>query len=152
IWFTLIVTAFQIPGYYSATFLLDHLGRKPVLITYLVAAGVGSYLLGFAGNTTSIVIWSCVISFFNLGAWAGLYTYTPELYPTRMRGSGSGTAASLGRFAGIFAPTVTPLLRVSAGLWLPFVVFALAHIGAAFSVAILGIETKGRVLEEIAEQ
>jgi len=55
-----------------------------------------------------------VISFFNLGAWAGLYTYTPELYPTRMRGSGSGVAASLGRFAGIFAPTVTPLLWVSA--------------------------------------
>ncbi len=151
IWFVLVVTLFQIPGYYSATFLLDRFGRKPVLIGYLALAGVGSYLLGFAGDTTSILIWSCVISFFNLGAWAGLYTYTPELYPTRMRGSGSGVAASLGRFAGIFAPTVTPLLWVSAGLWLPFIVFALAHGAAALSVVVLGIETKGRVLEEIAE-
>jgi putative MFS transporter len=151
IWFVLVVTLFQIPGYYSATFLLDRLGRKPVLIGYLALAGVCSYLLGFATNMTSILVWSCAISFFNLGAWAGLYTYTPELYPTRIRGSGSGTAASLGRFAGIFAPTVTPLLWVSAGLWLPFVVFALAHGLAALSVAILGIETKGRVLEEIAE-
>ncbi len=151
IWFTLAVTLFQIPGYYSATFLLDRLGRKPVLVGYLALAGLGSCLLGFATNMTSILVWSCVISFFNLGAWAGLYTYTPELYPTRIRGSGSGTAASLGRFAGIFAPTVTPLLWVSAGRWLPFVVFALAHGLAALSVAILGIETKGRVLEEIAE-
>ncbi|MFQ6074301.1 MAG: MFS transporter [Candidatus Bathyarchaeia archaeon] len=151
IWFVLFVTLFQIPGYYSATFLLDRFGRKPVLIGYLALAGVGSYLLGFAGDTTSILVWSCVISFFNLGAWAGLYTYTPELYPTRMRGSGSGVAASLGRFAGIFAPTITPLLWVSAGLWLPFIVFALAHGAAALSVVILGIETKGRVLEEIAE-
>ncbi|MFW6117266.1 MAG: MFS transporter [Thermoproteota archaeon] len=149
IWFTLVVTVFQIPGYYSATFLLDRLGRKTVLIIYLALAGVGSYLLGFAGGTTSILIWSCVISFFNLGAWSGLYTYTPELYPTKVRGSGSGIAASLGRFAGIFAPTITPLLWESTGLWLPFVVFALAHLLAAFSVAILGIETKGATLEEL---
>ncbi len=151
IWFVLVVTLLQIPGYYSATFLLDRLGRKPVLMVYLASAGVGSYMLGYAGDTTSILIWSCVISFFNLGAWAGLYTYTPELYPTRMRGSASGVAASLGRFAGIFAPTVTPLLWTSGGLWLPFTVFALAHIAAASSVGILGVETKGMILEEIAK-
>ena len=150
IWFVLAVTLLQIPGYYSATFLLDRLGRKPVLIGYLALAGVGSYLLGFAGDLTSILVWSSVISFFNLGAWAGLYTYTPELYPTRIRGSGSGVAASLGRFAGIFAPTLTPMLWENAGLWLPFIVFALAHIIAAFAVVVLGTETKKRVLEEIA--
>ena len=63
----------------------------------------------------------------------------------------AGVAASLGRWAGILAPTVTPLLWVSAGLWLPFIVFALAHIIAALSVVVLGIETKGKVLEEITE-
>lgn len=68
-----------------------------------------------------------------------------------MRGLGSGVATSLGRFAGIFAPTVTPLLFVGAGLWLPFVVFAMAHGVAALSVAVLGIETNGKILEEIAE-
>jgi len=52
---------------------------------------------------------------------------------------------------GIFAPTVTPLLWVSAGLWLPFIVFGLAHGVAAVSVVVLGIETKGKVLEEITE-
>lgn len=150
IWFTLIVTLFQIPGYYSATFLLDRIGRKPVLIGYLALAGFGSYLLGFAGDTTSILLWSCTISFFNLGAWAGLYTYTPELYPTWMRGSGSGMAASLGRFAGIFAPTVTPFLWIHGGLWLPFILFALAHGVAALVVVLLGIETKGKMLEEIS--
>jgi len=68
-----------------------------------------------------------------------------------MRGSGSGIAASLGRFAGIFAPTVTPFLWERVGLWLPFLVFALVHGVAALSVAILGIETKGKILEKIIE-
>ena len=61
--------------------------------------------------------------------------------------SGSGAKA----IAGIFAPTVTPLLSVSAGFCLPFMVFALAPGVAALSVVVLGIETKGRVLEEITE-
>ena len=43
------------------------------------------------------------------------------------------------------------MLWVSAGLWLPFVVFALAHGLAALSVVVLGMETKGKVLEEITE-
>jgi len=32
------------------------------------------------------------MSFFNLGAWGVLYTYTPELYPVRFRAFGSGWA------------------------------------------------------------
>ncbi len=149
LWFTLLVTLLQIPGYYSATFLLDVAGRKPVLASYLAAAGVGCALLGLSTRTTWVVAFSCVISFFNLGAWAGLYTYTPELYPTRIRGAGAGTAASIGRLAGIVAPYATRVLLV-VGLWSAFTVFSLAHVLAAVAVLLLGVETKGRVLEEIS--
>jgi putative MFS transporter len=150
LYWVLIITLIQVPGYYSATFLLDRVGRKPVLIAYLGIAGVGSYLLSFAKDATSIFVWSGLISFFNLGAWAGLYTYTPELYPTRIRGTGAGAAASIGRLAGIFAPTVTGFLYFSGGLPPTFTVFALAHFIAALSVAFLGIETKSKVLEDIS--
>ena len=51
-----------------------------------------------------------MISFFNLGAWSGLYAYTPELYPTEIRGTGSGAAASFGRLIGILAPSFTAYL------------------------------------------
>ncbi len=148
----IVVTLFQIPGYYSATFLLDKWGRKPVLTVYLIGAGVGSFLLTLFNQTASeVLIISIIISFFNLGAWAGLYTYTPEMYPTEYRGLGSGTAASSGRFAGIFAPYVTGFLYDIGGLVYPFIVFAVVHIIAAISVVILGIETKGETLERLTE-
>jgi len=150
LYWVLIITLMQVPGYYSATFLLDRIGRKPVLIAYLGVAGVGSFLLSLAKDATSIFVWSGLISFFNLGAWAGLYTYTPELYPTRIRGTGTGAAASIGRMAGILAPTVTGFLYFSGGLPPTFTVFALAHLIAALSIAFLGIETKSKVLEEIS--
>lgn len=150
LYFVLIVTLFQIPGYYSSTFLLDRIGRKKVLAIYLIAAGIGCYLLGLSMQIEQILIWSSVISFFNLGAWAGLYTYTPELYPTRFRGTGTGVAASIGRIMGIFAPTLTPYLLITVGLHSTFIVFALVHILAGIAVIGLGIETKKRKLEEIS--
>jgi putative MFS transporter len=159
----LIVTLAQVPGYYSAALLLDKAGRKPVAFVYLLFAAVGSVLLSMATGEITIVLWSTVISFptillwsvvisfFNLGAWSALYAYTPELYSTSVRGTGTGAAASIGRLAGVVAPTATPLLYTYGGLPAAFAVFALFHLLGAIAVLILGTETKGRVLEEISK-
>jgi len=148
----LIVTLAQVPGYYSAALLLDRAGRKPIALTYLMFAGVGSVLLSLALEPTPILLWSIVISFFNLGAWSALYAYTPELYPTNVRGTGSGAAASIGRLAGVIAPTATPLLYAYGGLAAAFTIFALTHFLGAIAVAVLGTETKGKILEEISKE
>jgi len=151
LYFVLLITLLQIPGYYSATFMLDPVGRKKVLATYLGVAGVASLLFSMARSFNEILLWSGVISFFNLGAWAALYTYTPELYPTRIRGAGSGSAASIGRLAGIGAPALTGYLWANWGLASAFTAFTLAHILTALVVGALGIETKKRTLEEISK-
>jgi MFS transporter, putative metabolite:H+ symporter len=147
----LIVTLAQVPGYYIAALLLDRVGRKRIAVVFLAAAGIGSVLLSMAMNTDSILLWSVVISFFNLGAWSALYAYTPELYPTRIRGTASGAAASMGRLAGVIAPTATPLLFAYGGLPVAFTVFALVHFIGAITIALLGMETKGKTLKEISE-
>ena len=147
----LMVTLAQVPGYYIAALLLDKVGRKRITMIFLVSAGIGSILLSLATNTDSILLWSVVISFFNLGAWSALYAYTPELYPTRIRGTASGAAASVGRLAGVLAPTVTPLLFFYGGLPMAFTAFALVHFIGAVTIAVLGIETKGKPLTEISK-
>jgi len=151
LWWALIVTLMQIPGYYSAALLLDKIGRKPIIVIYLLIAGIASFLMATANNVTQVLIWSSLIAFFNLGAWSGLYTYTPELYPTEIRGFGAGAAASTGRFAGIIAPIITTYLMTIANyqlIW-AFTVFSLAHIIAGIITLTLGIETKGKTLEEL---
>lgn len=146
---TLLVTLFQIPGYYSASFLLDRIGRKKVLAIYLTAAGIFSALLSLRVDLIWVFAFSSLISFFNLGAWAGLYAYTPELYPTEIRGSGSGAAASFGRLMGIVAPSITAYLFATTGISGPFAVFSLVHLLAGLAVAVMGVETMGKTLEEI---
>ncbi|RLI65842.1 MAG: MFS transporter [Candidatus Asgardarchaeum californiense] len=147
---TIIVTLAQIPGYYSAALSLDKFGRKFILGVYLIGASIGCALLAMIStNAFYVLLASIIIAFFNLGAWSALYTYTPEMYPTDYRGTGSGTAASSGRIAGILAPYFTGYLYAAGGLYLPFIVFFAVHLIAGIVVLLLGIETKGKTLEEL---
>lgn len=150
--YTLIITLAQIPGYFSAAFLVDRLGRKATLAAYLLLSAVGAFFFRAAGSPAEILVWGCVISFFNLGAWGVLYTYTPELYPTRIRSSGAGSATAFGRIGGIVGPYIVGLLLPSwgAGVGTIFAMFAAIFLVISGIVVIMGEETRGSSLERIA--
>jgi MFS transporter, putative metabolite:H+ symporter len=148
--YVLIITLAQIPGYFSAAFLVDRIGRKATLIPFLVGCAISAFLFGRASSGTEIILYGCLISFFNLGAWGVVYTYTPELYPTNMRGTGAGTAAAVGRIGGILAPVIVgKILARGLGQEAVFAQFAAVVIAGAIAVALLGEETKRKSLEEI---
>lgn len=156
--FNLIITLAQIPGYFSAAYLVERWGRKPTVVTYLFLCAISAYFFGQEGlgptpSVGQILLWGSLTSFFNLGAWGIVYTYTPELYPTRVRGTGAGFAAAFGRLGGIIAPTVVGMML---GTWkgnysLVFIVFTIILLIGGLAVLVLGEETKGRSLEEIAK-
>lgn len=149
--YTLWITAAQIPGYFSAALLVDRWGRKPTLTAYMLGCAVSAYAFGSAASPAEILLWGCLLSFFNLGAWGVVYTYTPENYPTALRGTGSGWAVGFGRVGGILAPLVVPWLL---GSWsgaqgIVFTHFAAVILIGVLAVVLLGEETKGRSLEAI---
>ncbi len=151
LWYSMLITSLQIPGYLSAAFLIEKTGRKYTLAVYMTLAGLASYFFGNAQNESSILLWGGCISFFNLGAWAVTYAYTPELYPTRIRGTGAGWAGAIGRVAGILAPSLTAVTVSNLGMFHTFMVFFAVHFVAAAVVAAFAVETKGRTLEEISK-
>jgi putative MFS transporter len=150
--YVLIITLAQIPGYFSAAYLIEKVGRKWTLAPYLFLTAVGAFFFRNAGTESAILFWGCWMSFFNLGAWGVVYTYTPEMYPTRARGTGAGWAAACGRFGGVLAPLAVGQLIKSwgAGYESVFLMFAAVLLVGAINVALLGEETKGKRLEEIA--
>ncbi|MEE9459592.1 MAG: MFS transporter, partial [Candidatus Bathyarchaeia archaeon] len=75
----------------------------------------------------------------------------PELYPTRIRATGAGWAGALARIAGIIAPIATAVAVLNMGIFQTFIGFFATHLVAAVIVAILGIETVGKTLEEISK-
>lgn len=148
--FFFLSTIAQIPGYFSAAWLVERWGRKPTLVTYLLGTAAAAFLFGNAGTGTDAFVYAALLSFFNLGAWAIVYTYSPELYPTAIRATGAGIAAAVGRLGGIIGPFLTPVLVPTFGQSGVFALFMVLLVVTALNVWLLAEETKGRSLEEIA--
>lgn len=150
--FTVIMCIAQLPGYFSAAWLIEKLGRKPVLIIYFAGTAVAAWLFGHASSEMSVLATGCLLYFFALGAWGCVYSYTPEVYPTEIRGSGAGWASAFGRVGAFIAPFVVPVVYgafgESAGFTAVFIVLAVAFAIVALIMALFGRETKGQPLIE----
>jgi MFS transporter, putative metabolite:H+ symporter len=153
--FNLIIAIAQIPGYFSAAYFVERFGRKPTLVAYLTGAAVGAFFFGqvalTARDVPAILIWGSVVSFFNLGAWGVVYTYTPELYPTHLRATGSGWAAAVGRVFAFLAPlSVATLIAAFGRDEMVFLVFTAVMLLGGVIVLAVGPETRGRSLDAVA--
>lgn len=144
--FTLIITLAQLPGYAVAAWLIEKWGRRPTLAVFLAGSAVAAAAFGFATTEVLIIVTGCALSFFNLGAWGALYAVGPELYPTAVRGTGTGAAAAFGRIASILAPLSVPVMMGAGGMVLVFGVFGVAFLLAAAAALFLP-EQAGRALE-----
>ncbi|BBL93200.1 MFS transporter [Thermus thermophilus] len=146
--YVLLITLAQVPGYLVAAFLVERWGRRPVLVGFLGLSALFAWLLSQAASPGEVLLFGALLAFFNLGAWGAIYAYTPELFPTALRGSGAGFVAAVGRVGGILAPYATGALLP---LWGPGGVLALHGglllLAGVFAFAV-GVETRGKPLEE----
>ena len=91
-------------------------GRCPLLRGSLVSVVV-SYELAIArlDNLTLFMILLPILGFFTNGVF-GLFTiWLPEMFPSALRGAGSGFAFSLGRVLGAAGPTLIGTLAATTG-------------------------------------
>jgi putative MFS transporter len=78
-----------------------------------------------------------------------VFLHTPEIYPTRMRAFATSMASVWLRVASIAAPLFVGFTVARSSLSTVFLVFGLTAWLAAW-VSRFIVETKGRVLEEVA--
>ena len=135
------------------TVMIDVAGRR---WTFAMAfAGCALPLLALwillPGAPVMTVVTLATISYFFISILlAGVYTYVPEIYPTRMRALGAGVASAWLRIASIVGPTVVGVLLSYGSIGAVFLFFGLAAAVGAVVVVTCLIETSGRPLEDIA--
>jgi len=145
--YVLIMTLAQLPGYALAAYLIEKIGRKFVLVAFLIGTAISAFLFGTADTTVFLMVAGILLSFFNLGAWGALYAYTPEQYTTKVRGTGVGMAASFGRIGGVLGPLLVPyLIAQDLSISAIFTLFCITVFIGAASVLLLGKETKNMEL------
>lgn len=149
LWYTVVMSIAQLPGYLLAAWLVEKIGRKKTMIAFLVAATVFTLAFAQASSVGQVLCFGMLMSAAHLGAWGVLYAITPELFPTRLRAAGAGFAASMGRIAAICAPLSVPLLlNISqGGKTLTFICFACAFACATVASCFLPELAKAKLDE-----
>ncbi|SPS00869.1 MFS transporter [Cupriavidus taiwanensis] len=152
--YTVYISLAGIPGFIFSAWLLEKWGRKPTCALMLIGSAVAAYAYGQAAvhrlPVEQLIAAGLCMQFFLFGMWSVLYAYTPELYPTRSRATGAGFASSVGRIGSLAGPYLVGVLLPVAGQGGVFTLGALSFAVAAAAVLLLGVETRGKALEEVS--
>ena len=150
--FAIIIYAAQIPGYFSAAWISEKIDRKNTIAVYLTGSAIAALWLSQTSSAPDILTAGAALSFFLNGTYAGVYAYTPEVFPTFLRSTGTGLASAFGRIGSIIAPLI---IGVTATSWGFAGVFGLTTAILAAGVLVtlfFAVSTKGRALEDINQR
>jgi MFS family permease len=152
-----IFVVFAAPGYAVAALTMDKLGRKMIQSLGFAMMALTFGLLAIIPGVQKLVwpflaIYGFSFFFTEFGPNSTTFVYPSEIFPVRVRTTGHGIAAAIGKIGGFVGVFTFPFFMHWHGL--P------AAEGAAAIVSILGLivtvlmlpETKGRSLEELSEE
>lgn len=141
---SLIVAVLGIPGAIVAGISVEmKLGRKGTLFIALLLTGVFLFASTTAKTSNANLGWNCGFSFFSNIVYGVLYAYTPEIFPTKIRGTGVGLAASANRVLGVFAPIIAIYADITTSA--PIYVSGALFILAGLITLIFPYEPKGKM-------
>ena len=129
------------------------LGRKKMFLVYFLGSAISllaAFGLDLEPHTRLYMYFP--IGLTTYGIFGAFTFYLPELFPTRLRGTGSGFTYNIGRLIAAFGPFMVGSIAASGANALDSALRVLFWIGVVPLVGILTlpfvIETRGRVLED----
>ncbi len=146
--FLFVQAVAAIAGYAACSVLIDRFGRRPVLFLYYF---IGAFFHLWFAEATGIWIYFAIaaVGWVNPGVYGSNAVYVSELYPTHLRATAVGWFFGIGRVGSFLAPAVVGfMLHYGYGAYVLHT-FALTFLIASIALWLVGIETKGKVLEQI---
>jgi MFS family permease len=131
-------------------------GRRPAFAIFFVLAGIMTAIVFLYIDSWSDVFWMIpLMGFFQLALFGGYAIYFPELFPTRLRSTGTSFCYNVGRLIAAVGPAMLGFLTSTVFNAYP-APLPLRYAGVAMcSVFILGLlvlpflpETRGKPLPE----
>ena len=145
--FTIAIYGAQVPGYFSAAWANDRIGRRNVIALYMGLGAIGALFLSMVQTPTGLLVASMALSFALNGTYAGLYSYTPELFPTSVRATAQGLATATSRIGAMISPILVGALYPMFGFVGVFTTALVLLIIGVFCALFFGPRTNNLALE-----
>ncbi|CAO1603629.1 hypothetical protein XANCAGTX0491_007210 [Xanthoria calcicola] len=141
---SLIIAVLGIPGALLGGVLVEipKFGRKGALALATTLTGVFLFGSTTAKTSNGLLGWNCAYNFMSNVMYAVLYAYTPEIFPTKDRGTGNALTASANRIFGVMAPIVAIYANLETAA--PVYVSGALFIAAGVLVCLLPFESRGK--------
>ncbi|XP_068200657.1 solute carrier family 22 member 21-like [Palaemon carinicauda] len=141
----------EIPSYVFSYLVLDRMGRKGTLSFVLLLGGLACFLSGFIPEDIGwlIVTLSLVGKFGIAAAFAIIYVYSAEIFPTEYRSVGIGACSMCARIGGLIAPFVAYTAETYKPL--PLLIFGALSIISGMLIVLLP-ETVGSELPQTLQE
>lgn len=141
---SLIIAVLGVPGCLLGGFLVElpRFGRKGALAVSTVLTGVFLFASTTATTSNALLGWNCAYNFMSNIMYAVLYAYTPEIFPTKDRGTGNAITASANRVFGIMAPIIAMFANLNTAA--PVYVSGALFIAAGCISVFLPFEPRGK--------
>ncbi|KAI4204781.1 MAG: hypothetical protein LQ350_000847 [Teloschistes chrysophthalmus] len=141
---SLIIAVLGVPGALIGGLLVEipRFGRKGALAFSTAATGIFLFCSTTAKNSDALLGWNCAYNLFSNIMYAVLYAYTPEIFPTKDRGTGNALTASANRVFGIMAPIVAIYADLKTAA--PVYVSGALFVAAGALVCALPFESRGK--------
>jgi MFS family permease len=141
-------------GIYAFSTITHHIGRRPAFAISFLLAMISTAFVFWNLRTIADIFWMVpLMGFCQLALFGGYAIYFPELFPTRVRSTGTSFCYNGARFVGAAGPTALGLLtrKVFSGYPEP-IRYAGVAMCAVFLIGLLVLpfapETRGQPLPE----
>ena len=133
-------------GYVLFGVLADRFGRRPVFITFVLAAAALAPLYGrIASHPAALMALGPLIGFFGHGYFSVFGAMLAELFPSAVRATAQGFCYNFGRAASALAPFVIGALADRQGIGSALGLTSAFFVAAGFLILLLP-ETRGEAL------
>ena len=148
--YNVYISLVAIAGRATVFFLLDRVGRKP--FTILGYAGAATFLFSMLlihrNEIHFFYVAAAYMYFIEMGMCA-ITPYTPEVFPVHIRVLGTSTAMGIGRIGGAIGPLMIGIFLGAGHVPWIWMFLGAGCLTASLATIWLGIETRGRNLEQL---
>ena len=146
------ITLMFLVGCVVGLFLVDRIGRRPLIIHSFMWGGVALLLLGIFPDASPYLVLALFAGYaVTIGGTQILqWIYPNELFPTEIRGSAVGLASSLSRIGAAIGTYLVPVSLAHIGIGGTMIVGAVVTFTGAVVSLMWAPETRGLTLGECA--
>jgi len=133
---------------------IEYIGRKPMLIfTYLMYGLFALLVAYFMPSPTLLVYFIVSLNVFIVWNFSMILAYTPEIYPTRNRSSGSGASTTSYNFSQLIGPLIIGYILPSlTGVSVAILFYVEGVLLILTAIPFFWVkETRRKALEEISK-